>query len=113
MSLSCKLLVPALVLFALGGCYDRNAQKSEVIKLMQANGSGNLSTYTQPGLQQWFSVRQPLAEKVAAMCDPISKNSTADWAISAEGTACAAAFHTRAYTYDFERARKLIKGMGL
>jgi hypothetical protein len=89
-----------LMLAGLSACYDPHAQESQVIRLLEANGAGDLNTYSAPGLQQWFSTRPKLAQQVAQLCDPISKNSAANWATSAEGTACSAAVRTRAFSFD-------------
>jgi hypothetical protein len=86
-----------IVVLMTTACHGSRAQESRVIRLMEENGSGDLSTYTAPGLQQWFAARPDLAKRVVSMCEPIAKNSAANWAASAEGTACASARRTIAF----------------
>ena len=95
-----------LVMAGLTSCYDPHAQESKVIRLLEINGAGDLSTFSAPGLQQWFSTRPELAKQVAMMCGPISKTATANWATSAEGTACSAATRVMAFTYHHVDADK-------
>ncbi len=72
-------------------CYDPHAQESAIVREIEANGSGDLSTYTAPGLGQWFSVRPQFATRIAAECAPLARSSRANWITSAEGVACSAA----------------------
>ena len=83
--------IAMFLLLSLVGCYDPRAQESAVVREVEAAGAGNLNTYTQPGLAQWFSTRSELARKIAGECGPIAGNRGANWATSAEGTVCLAA----------------------
>lgn len=85
------LLALGCLLWSGMACYDVHAQQSAIVREIEANGSGNISTYTAAGLAQWFSSRPQLALKIARECEPISKASQANWLTSAEGTACYAA----------------------
>ena len=87
----------SIIVAIMTACHDSNEQRSPIVRLMEQNGSGDLSSFTAPGLQQWFAVRPDLAKRVVGMCEPIAKNSTANWVTSAEGTACAAAQRTIAF----------------
>lgn len=86
-----KQLSLLLCLAASIACYDPHAQNSKIVREVEAAGAGNLSTYTQPGLVQWFSSRPELAKKIAAECQPISRTASADWLTTSEGTVCHAA----------------------
>ena len=82
------------VCIAIVSCSHQRAEESPVIRLMERNAAGDLSTYSDVGFRQWFSARPMLARQVADMCGPIAKNPTANWATSVEGTACTAAIRT-------------------
>jgi hypothetical protein len=69
-------------------CYDPHAHDSKIVRELEAAGSGDISTYTVPGLTEWFSHRPELATKIANECGPIAKTAPANWATSAEGTVC-------------------------
>ena len=84
-------IVIALLCGCLGACIDPHAQNSRIVREVEANGSGDLTTYTLPDLKQWFTQRPELAKKIAAECAPISANAQANWLRSAEGTTCSAA----------------------
>lgn len=75
-------------------CYDPHAQDSKVVREVEAAGAGNISTYSVPGLAQWFSQRPELATKIASECAPIEKVASASWATSAEGSVCYVATRT-------------------
>jgi hypothetical protein len=85
-----RLLILVAVLLG-AGCYDSGAQRSAIVRYVEANGSGDLSTVTPDGIRQWFSVRPVLATKIAEMCQPLFSASQADWPHSAEGSVCFAA----------------------
>jgi hypothetical protein len=72
-------------------CYDPHAQESAIVRFVELHGAGNISTYSSPGLQQWFGERPELATRVHAMCGDLYKTSNANWATTAEGTTCLAA----------------------
>ena len=87
--------IPAIfVCMTIVSCSHQRAEESRVIRLMEQNAAGDLSTYSDVGFRQWFSARPVLARQVADMCGPIAKNSTANWATSVEGNACTAAIRT-------------------
>ena len=69
-------------------CYDSHAHDSKIVGEVEAAGSGDISTYTVPGLTEWFSHRPQLATKIANECAPVAKTAPANWATSAEGTVC-------------------------
>jgi hypothetical protein len=75
-------------------CYDPHAHDSAIVRQIEANGSGDISTYTMPGLVAWFQQRPALATAIAAECRPVSLTANANWITSAEGTACRAAIVT-------------------
>ncbi len=95
-----KVAGALLIIVIITACHGSRVAQSRVIRLMEENGSGDLSTYSAPGMQQWFSVRPELAKRVANLCVPLAKTSKANWATSAEGTACAAAVRTVAFRPD-------------
>lgn len=70
------------------GCYDPHAQQSKIVRQVEAAGSGDISTYTVPGLTEWFSHRPELATKVAKECASVARTAPANWATSAEGSIC-------------------------
>jgi hypothetical protein len=76
------------------GCYDPRAQDSRIVREVEGNGAGDLTTYDSVSLQQWFGQHPQLATKIAAECIWPSKHSDASWARSAEGTTCYAATMT-------------------
>lgn len=76
---------------ALSGCYDPNAQGSTIVRQIEAAGSGNISTFTLSGLAEFFSNRPELAKRIATECLAIEPTRPANWATTAEGTACHAA----------------------
>ena len=84
----------AALVFFLNACYDSHAQDSKIVREVEAAGSGDLSTYTLQGLEQWFGERPQLATKIAYECFPIRKTATANWLTTAEGSVCQAAFAT-------------------
>ena len=75
----------------LSGCYDPHAQGSKIVREAEANGSGNLNTFTLPGLANWFSHRPQLATKIDGECRPLWTSGDANWVTTAEGTVCQAA----------------------
>lgn len=85
------LLIVAVILGSEAGCYDPHAQGSRIVREVESAGAGNISTYTIPGLVQWFSHRPELAKKVASECAPIESGAGANWGTSAEGSVCYAA----------------------
>jgi hypothetical protein len=94
MSKLSKTIRTALVCMGIISCSHQRAEESPVIGLMERNGAGDLSTYSDVGFRQWFSARPTLARQVADMGGPIANNSTANWATSVEGTACTAAIRS-------------------
>lgn len=86
-----------VVVMGMAACHTSPVQNSDVLRLMEKNGAGDLTNYSAVGFQQWFAVRPELAMQVAKMCEPLAKNSPANWAPSAEGTACSAAQRTVAF----------------
>ncbi len=93
-SLALRLAIPAMIaaiVLSEAACYDPNAQQSRIVREVEAAGSGNISTYTLPGLVQWFSHRPDLATRVANECRPIESVAGANWGTSAEGSVCYAA----------------------
>lgn len=87
------LLATVIVLAVLSesSCYDPHAQESRIVREVEAAGAGNISTYTVPGLVQWFSSRPDLARTVAGQCAPLERAAGANWGTSAEGSVCYAA----------------------
>ena len=79
------------VTLLLAACYDPHAQDSKIVREVEAAGSGSLSTYTLPGLEQWFGERPELATKIAYECLPLRKRAGANWLTTAEGSVCRAA----------------------
>lgn len=69
-------------------CYDPHAHDSKIVQEVEGAGSGDISTYTVPGLTEWFSHRPELAKKIANECAPIARTAPANWLTSAEGTVC-------------------------
>jgi hypothetical protein len=69
-------------------CYDPHAHDSKIVREVKAAGAGDISTYTVPGLTEWFSHRAELATRIANECLPMAKTAPANWATSAEGTVC-------------------------
>jgi hypothetical protein len=94
MSKLSKTITAVLVCMAIISCSHQRAEQSPVIRLMEQNGAGDLATYSDLGFRQWFSTRPALARRVADMCGPIARSSTANWATTVEGTACTAATRT-------------------
>jgi len=92
-----KAIGTALILMAVTSCSRQQDHESAIVRLMESNGSGDLSSYSAVGLQQWFATRPELAKQVAGMCQSVSQKSTANWATSIEGTACGAAQRTVAF----------------
>ncbi|HEX3682122.1 MAG TPA: hypothetical protein VHU83_06220 [Bryobacteraceae bacterium] len=77
-----------LIVVSETACYDPHAQDSKIVREVEAAGSGDISTYTVPGLAEWFSHRPELATKIADQCAPIARTAQANWRTSAEGTVC-------------------------
>lgn len=86
-----RILFVLMTAGVLAGCYDPHAQQSKIVREVEAAGAGDLSTYTEAGLVQWFSSRPALATKIATECEPISRAATANWLTTSEGTVCHAA----------------------
>jgi|GEM_PF-7121964 len=81
-----------LVLLALcAACYDPHARDSAIVRQIEAAGGGDLSTFTEPGLAQWFGRHQNFAKQITQECTAIADNKPASWIMTAEGTACHAA----------------------
>lgn len=85
-----------MLLFAtcLTSCYDPHAQESAIVREVEAHGSGDIGTFTQPGLMQWFGAspaRREFAAHIAAECGPIQQSRGANWLSSTEGSVCLAA----------------------
>lgn len=85
----------ALMLFLLlAACYDPHAQESAIVREVEGQGAGNISTFTLPGLEQWFGAtpqRREFAAHIAEECQPLTQHSGANWQSSAEGSVCLAA----------------------
>ena len=92
-----SVLILAAAALLLTACYDRNAQRSAIVRQVEAAGAGDLSTYTQQGLTQWFSTRPQLAQQIAAECVPIAKVAPANWLTTSEGTVCHVATNRAAW----------------
>ena len=92
-----KAIKIALVFMAITSCSRQQTDESAIVRLMKANGSGDMSRYSTVGLQQWFATHPDLAKQVVGLCQSASQTSTANWANSAEGTACGAAQRTVAF----------------
>jgi len=71
-----------------------DAPKSEVLALLEKNGSGDMSKSSLPAFRRWFGTRAALAEQVVKMCVPIEQHATVSWGDSTEATACTAAHQT-------------------
>ncbi len=80
--------------------------KSDVLTLLEKNGSGDMSKSSLPAFKRWFSTRTALAEQVAKMCVPIEQHATVTWGDSTEATACTAAKETSAEVASLARRRK-------
>lgn len=88
-----KVFITAIVLAIVfvSGCYDPRAQNSRIVREVEAAGAGNLSTFTYPGLVDWFSKHPDVTKKIAGECAAAARNAPANWLTSAEGTTCRAA----------------------
>src|SRR3954465_2325286 len=73
------------------GCYDPHAHQSKIVREVEAAGSGDLTTFTQLGLRQWFGQRPELASRIFHECLPLMKTAQANWITTAEGATCQAA----------------------
>ena len=85
-----RIVIGAVTLL-LAACYDPHARDSKIVREVEAAGSGSLSTYTLPGLEQWFGERPELAIKIAYECLSLRKTAGANWLTTAEGSVCQAA----------------------
>jgi len=79
--------------FLLLNCADRNAQSSPIVREVEANGAGDVSSTTVPELTAWFGKKgQQFATHIAQECAPLAKAADANWAQrTAEGRVCTAA----------------------
>ena len=89
-SIRSRIVIGAVTLL-LTACSDPHARDSKIVCEVEAAGSGSLSTYTLPGLEQWFGERPELATKIAYECLPLRKTAGANWLTTAEGSVCQAA----------------------
>ena len=80
-----------LTALILTSCYDPHAQSSPIVREVEAAGAGNLSTFTEPGVTEWFGKHPDLDRKILAECAPIFQRADANWYNTAEGTVCRSA----------------------
>lgn len=87
------VVIPLIIVIQIA-CYDPHAQSSRIVREVEAAGSGNISTYSVPGLTEWFSQRPEFATKIANECVLVARTAPANWTTSAEGAACYVATKT-------------------
>lgn len=83
-----------LSIFLLVGCYDPHAQSSAVVREIERNGSGDISSMTSQEVGAWLVNHNDrnLINRVAVACAPLRARAQAGWDYrTAEGRACTAA----------------------
>lgn len=75
-------------------CYDPNAHSSKIVRELERNGSGDLSSMTTPEIGAWFANHDDpkLVARINAECAQLRGRTDAGWTYrTAEGRSCAAA----------------------
>ncbi|MGA8026199.1 MAG: hypothetical protein WB992_03580 [Bryobacteraceae bacterium] len=83
-----KISLILLCICAAASCYDPHARESAIVRQIEAAGSGDISTFSEPGLVKWFGAHQEFAKQITRECIPLAQNKPASWIMTAEGTAC-------------------------
>lgn len=64
--------------------------ESEIVKQVEAAGSGKLEGLDRATIQGWLAGHQDVAKKIGPECKSVGVNATAAWATTTEGNVCAA-----------------------
>jgi hypothetical protein len=73
---------------------------SEIIRQVEAAGSGPVANASVQSLFTWFEQHTHLANQVNKQCEQVKKTAPATWADSAEGRVCEAASETALRHYE-------------
>jgi hypothetical protein len=73
---------------------------SEIIRQVEAAGSGPVENASVQSLFTWFEQHTHLANQVNKQCEQIKKTAPATWGDSAEGRVCEAASETALRHYE-------------
>jgi hypothetical protein len=74
--------------------------RSPIVQKVEQAGSGDLSTVSTQGMQQWLGKHRDLATQVDEMCKPVREKAVAAWAGTTEGRLCTAARQLAFYRWS-------------
>lgn len=73
---------------------------SEIIRQVEAAGSGPVENASVQSLLTWFEQHTHLANQINKQCEQVKKTAPATWGDSAEGRVCEAASETALRHYE-------------
>jgi hypothetical protein len=73
---------------------------SEIIRQVEAAGSGAVENASVQSLFTWFEQHTHLANQINKQCEQVKKTAPATWGDSAEGRVCEAASETALRHYE-------------
>jgi len=73
---------------------------SEIIRQVEAAGSGPVESASVQSLFSWFEQHTHLANQINKQCEGVKKTAPATWGDSAEGRVCEAASETALRHYE-------------
>lgn len=94
--------IPAATVLLFSSCApaQRASPDSEIIRQVEAAGSGPVETASVQSLFTWFEQHTHLANQINKKCEQVKKTATATWGDSPEGHVCEAASETALRHYE-------------
>lgn len=94
-----SVLAASAVLFS--ACTAQRASSdSQIIREVEAAGSGPVENLSVQSLTTWFQQHTHLANQINKQCDQVKKTAAASWGDTPEGHVCEAASETAMWHYE-------------
>lgn len=90
----------SMILFTACARKPVTRSNSEIIRQVEAAGSGPVETASVQSLFTWFEQHTHLANQINKQCEQVKKAAPAAWGDSAEGRVCEAASGTALRHYE-------------
>src|SRR5581483_1815640 len=90
----------AMIIFTACAPTSATRSNSEIIRQVEAAGSGPVENASVQSLFTWFEQHTHLANQINKQCEQIKKAAPATWGDSAEGHVCQAASETALRHYE-------------
>jgi hypothetical protein len=97
--------VVLLVLGVTSAC-RKPEPRSAIVDRVHDAGAGDVSSASQPGVEDWLRRHPDVAVQVNAMCAPVRASANAEWNDTTEGKVCLAARNAAMSTYRSPRDGK-------